>query len=526
MRTGFLLSILVWACLLGTVAARSPSSATAGPILSEAMADPAAVGDAQGEFLELGNPGADTLRLDSLRIDADAQSLVLTPFVLEPGGLFLLCRDSLPSANGGMACNRRWGTLSLANGRGAAIVLSWTGGRRECVLPLPRPGTSWENTWEEAGEFLRFLPSAGAWALGDSATPGSRNSRSARRPESDLGIVDVTWIPLAGSDGEGTLQGRLESRGTGDPPASKLTLALDADWDGEAETPLDSAEVAVSGSGDAVFRFPVGAGVRGIVQARVGRDEEPGNDSFLLPVEPGRPLAITEWLPSPSPGEAEWAEIRNRTADSGGIGRRLDLTRAEFNGAPLGSKAGGLEPGEFLVVTASLERFRARYGAIKARVLQPAGWNALRNAGDTLTLTLAGFTVDSMVYDSKGLSPGREASGSFGAAWEGSLPGTPGYAGEPVREDSWTLSGKVAGPGYPLDVVVRTSLGRAYRLRVFDLEGNRVRDLGGGGPGRRLHVWDGRGEGGAVLKPGPYILCLSRDGSRPRRAAVIVMGEG
>src|SRR4051812_10587617 len=50
-----------------------PGLAHPGLILSEAMADPAAVPDAQGEFLEIGNPGSDTLRLDSLRIDAAAQ---------------------------------------------------------------------------------------------------------------------------------------------------------------------------------------------------------------------------------------------------------------------------------------------------------------------------------------------------------------------------------------------------------------------------------------------------------------------
>ena len=102
-------AIAIAITIVASAALASPAfkanASTAGPILSEAMADPTFTGDAQGEFLELGNPGADTLRLDSLRIDVDAQSLILTGWMLEPGGLFLICRDSLPGENGGMACS-------------------------------------------------------------------------------------------------------------------------------------------------------------------------------------------------------------------------------------------------------------------------------------------------------------------------------------------------------------------------------------------------------------------------------------
>lgn len=515
-----------------------PGFVPPGLILSEAMADPSAVPDAQGEFLEIGNPGADTLKLDSLRIDAanlgsaapgsgaqgaaaqgaGVQSLVLRGFRLAPGAAFLLCRDSLPSANGGMVCGARWAALSLANGRAAQVSLSGAGWRNEFVLPASHPGVSWENTWDARESFLAFETSIASWSGGDSATPGIRNSRSVLLPERDLGIVDVTWIPAAGpgegaaARGEGFLEARVARRGTGTAPASFLSLRLDADWDGDAETFIDSLPVAMPASGEAVLHCGAGSGVRGIVHARLTRDEDPGNDLFLLPVEPGRPLAITEWRPAPAIGEPEWIELRNRTADSGGIARRLDLSRARFNGLALGSKAGILEPGEFLVLTESLERFRARFGSIKARVLQPAGWRSLRNSGDTLVLSLAGLTVDSVVYGPITTAGIRQA-------------GTPGFAVDPAEAamaEGWSLSGRVAGPGRPLDVEVRAAAGGSYALRVFDLEGNKARDLGIGGAGRRLHSWDGRGEGGRTLAPGPYIVCLSRDGGRARRAVVIV----
>ncbi|HKP97037.1 MAG TPA: hypothetical protein VJ385_14900, partial [Fibrobacteria bacterium] len=88
-----------------------------------------------------------------------------------------------------------------------------------------------------------------------------------------------------------------------------------------------------------------------------------------------------------------------------------------------------------------------------------------------------------------------------------------------------TLSGRVAEPGRPLDVEVRMAAGGHYVLRVFDLEGNQVRELGRGGAGRNVHSWDGTGERGAVLGPGPYLLCLD-GGSGLRRRAAVILGDG
>jgi hypothetical protein len=164
------------------------------------------------------------------------------------------------------------------------------------------------------------------------------------------------------------------------------------------------------------------------------------------------------------------------------------------------------------VLTGSLDRFRARYGPIKARVLQPSGWRPLRNTGDTLILSLAGFTVDSVAYGP--VSPGEAGPG-----------GTPGFPGPAAETAGWSLSGRVAGPGGPLDVEVRVPPGGSYALRAFDLEGNRVRDLGKGGAGRHAHAWDGRGEGGRALAPGAYVLCLAfADGTVRKRAVLVADG--
>src|SRR5690606_1935310 len=171
-----------------------------GPILSEAMADPAAAADARGEFLELGNPWADSLRMDSLRIAVDGKSLNLRGVAIAPGGYFLVCRDSLAASGDGMECRAGWPGLSLPNSRAIAITLEWSGGSADFTLPASRKGVSWENTWEEGEGFRRFLPSVSPWGQGDMATPGFRNGRSGRRPSLDLAIADLAWIREGAED--------------------------------------------------------------------------------------------------------------------------------------------------------------------------------------------------------------------------------------------------------------------------------------------------------------------------------------
>lgn len=506
--------------LLIPCAFRAPASAS--PILSEIMSDPSAVADARGEFLELGNPGEDSLLLDSLRIAVDGQSLILRGVAMAPGGHFLICRDTLAASNGGMECQRGWPGLSLPNSREARIDLEWSGGSAGYALPAPLAGVSWENTWEEGEGYRRFLPSASPWGQGDMATPGFRNGRSSLRPSRDLAIAEMAWIRAGAGEAassedreypEGYLGLRVESRGSAIPEGFSLALRLDSDWDGEAETPLDSMATEMPSSGVAHLRFRMRPGFRGIVHARLGPDGDPANDTFLLPVETERILGFTEWRASPTGGEPEWVEIRNQTADSGGTGRRLELSSAVFNGRLLGAKAGGLEPGEFLILTQSHAAFRERFGAIKVRVMELPAWPALPNAGGALVLALCGFTVDSLVYDAK--------SAAAEARWSGA-GATPGFEAAMPAESGWKLSGKVAAPGRPLDVEVFARGPGGYSLGVFDLEGNRVKDLGGRGPGRHRHSWQGEGGRGGPVAPGPYVLCLSMDGGGPRWRAVIV----
>lgn len=491
---GFVLAALL-------LSAPAAGSQTPSLILSEILADPAALPDAEGEFLEWGHPGSETAFLEGLSLSVDGQSLELGAVSLAPGACLLICRDSAAYAAAGIACDRGWPSLSLANSRSLAAAASWSGGRFQVTVPAARPGVSWENTWKAEAGFAEFLPARGARG-GDSATPGARNSRSALPPSRDLALSELEIL-------SGRARVVVEDRGTEAPAPAMLSLRLDADWDGEAETPLDSVRVEGSAPLPAVFEFALRSDRAGRLVAGLGPDDDPGNNALSARVEPdGGPLGFVAAQAAPGDGEPEWIEIRNVSLSARGGGRRISLERCEVGGMEAGSGGAFLDPGQSLFLVSDTAAFRSRFGFPEAKVRRPSGWRALRNTGDTLVLALDGVPADTLSWGS--LRPG------------GSPPASDG-SGRPARAD-WSLSGRAAFPDAPLLAEVFAPEGDDYVLRAFDLEGNPVREIGRGGPGRRIHAWDGRGEGGRSLPRGPYVLCLTF-GRSPARKRAVAAGE-
>ncbi|MBW8886353.1 MAG: hypothetical protein JF616_01240 [Fibrobacteres bacterium] len=487
------------ALLAFTSLAPIAASETPALILSEILADPAAWLDAQGEFLELGHPGNDSTRLDGVTITVDGQSFLLGPLLLGPSDCFLICRDSTAYARAGIACARGWAGMTLVNGRPLDAAVSWAGGNFHVTAPASRPGTSWENTWDAAAGYTAFLPSLAGKAGGDSATPGSRNSRSTAPAGRDLALAG---IEAAGS----SVRVTVESRGSGPPPRSWVALRLDSDWDGIPEATLDSVSLDSAGEYPATLEFRIPAGTRGRVSASLSPDENPGDNVMAVACEPGGgPLAFGAFQAVGQGGAPEWVEIRNVTSVSGGTGRRIALSLATVDAMALETKAGVLDPGERIILTSDTAAFRARFGPIKANVVRPEPWRALRNTGDTLILRLAGIAVDTL-------------------SWGPIKPGAPEAGNDLPAGAGWNLSGRTAFPEAPLEVEVLAPAGADYVLRAFSLEGDIVREIGRGGAGRRVHAWDGRGAGGRALPRGAYVLCLTFGDGRTRKRA-IVAGE-
>lgn len=488
------------------------------------MADPAALPDDQGEFLELANAGGGALRADTVLLIVDGDTLALGGMEVGAGECVLLCRDSSSMSRAGARCLRGIKGLSLPNTRSIKVTVGPAGAGRDFEIPPAKAGVSWENTMEEGEDYRRFARSALTFLGADSATPGFRNSRSRRQAARDLGIAGAVLQKGAGRTG---MEVRVENRGR-ERAGAWMTVRADRDWDGKAETPVDSLAVPAGGG---TLRFDLDPDAQGVLEIALEADENPADNAYRVIRSDDPSLEISEACPAPEEGP-EWAEVRNATGEGGGYARILHLAEVEFRGRALGEGAGKLLPGEFLLLTEDAEALRARLGPLKVRILEAPGWRAMRNTGDTLRLALRGHPLDSLMYGSKDVSATgcleRSAVAGGGPGPGSALGGagpTPGYPSpRAIDRYSLKLSTRILDPGGTLVMEVQAPAGGSYSLKAYDLEGNCVRVIGTGGAGSQAHSWSGEGPGGAPLPSGPYILGFGLPGGAARRQVVILAG--
>ena len=164
-----------------------------GPVvINELMINPAAVGDASGEFVELYNSGPVPVDLQgwTLRDDgSDAYTLpVGAAVVVQPGGFLVIAAQADAALNGGFTADLAWSGFNLSNS-GDEIVLTdrsgveqdridytgspfTDGSGRSLERVSPRLPTSDPLSWAEARS---------SFGLGDRGTPGSVNTLQSRR---------------------------------------------------------------------------------------------------------------------------------------------------------------------------------------------------------------------------------------------------------------------------------------------------------------------------------------------------------
>jgi hypothetical protein len=198
--------------------------------------------------------------------------------------------------------------------------------------------------------------------------------------------------------------------------------------------------------------------------------------------------------------------------------------------------------------------------ASSVTVIRPTGWPALNNSApssrsyaDRVLLADSAGVVDHVTLgasDGKvpvGRSLERMAPVSVVAteparwaactALAGGTPGCPNSVATTVGGDALQATPNPFAPRGPaaasLHVRFRLGAGEGgYDLRIYDLWGQLVRDLGGDGlgPGPRHAVWDGRDDSGRPVPPGGYIVLLRRHDPggrvlRGERTLVALIGE-
>jgi beta-lactamase superfamily II metal-dependent hydrolase len=195
-------------------------------VINEIMADPAAVADARGEWIELHNLGRELVDLRGYRIASanDRPHVVARSVVLPPGGYVVLSREAVERLNGGVSAAYAYGaSISLGNGRDWIALQHPSGITLDSVAwQAAMPGASWgvrdparkhvgvgDDNWQLATT---------AYGLGDRGTPGRPNDGyvAQRRPPD----VATRGAAAAESAGGTTTEPRA------DPAPSELVVRL------------------------------------------------------------------------------------------------------------------------------------------------------------------------------------------------------------------------------------------------------------------------------------------------------------
>jgi hypothetical protein len=248
------------------------------------------------------------------------------------------------------------------------------------------------------------------------------------------------------------------------------------------------------------------------------------------------PLRLAEVMAAPAQG-GEWCELHN--TDS--LPRSLaGLSLRDEDGTWRALPDVVLAPGEAQLVAQDPEQLTRWIAALSDQGMGPrcavrepvacASWPSLNNSApssrsfaDRLYLgDQDGQVIDHVTIGAAdGVAPaGRTLERGGDERWReataraGATPGCPAPSLPLPAAGSLGLTPNpfdpAGDPGAVSLVFEVPSDGLGWELRVHDLWGQRVRDLGGDdlGPGRRELVWDGLDDAGAVVPEGGYVASL------------------
>lgn len=551
---------------LYALASGAAGGAAGAPVINEFLADPPG-SDGGKEFVEIHNPGP-ALSLDGVTLEFangsaepawEVRWSAPPGTTLAEGGLFLICDrnwtgQAVPDAEVALGLQNGPDAIRLARD-GTVLDLVGYGPLTDARLfegaPSPlQPGLALArrpdgmDSDDNAADFVAA-----------EATPGAPNFR-----DWDFQVVAAWGDPPCLDRGGRSLrlEIQLENRGI-------------LDWPG-GPVRLDFADQAVPAVLDALGS----GGIRNlffvIEAARPGRHPvglrlplPGGTDTLRVPVclfQVGLgDLVINEVQPAPDQGQGEYVELASRSTEALDLGA-FTLKDEDGDWQPL--PAGRLEPGGLVVVAqdssalagwilANDRTGEEGCGSVLAlsRLVSLAGWPSLNNSipesrtfADRVSLAdSGGVVIDALTYggtdpwdpgipDSGGslerLNLGRPLdSGSAtwvaGAAWGGGTPGCPNSI-SPVAATGPFLAVQplVLDPdrgASALSLVLEIPAGaEGFQLAVYDLEGRRVRNLGGdlAGPGPRTRHWKGENDRSRPVPPGGYIIlgtCLDGSGA-------------
>ena len=158
--------------------------ATITPItINEIMKDPAAVSDAEGEYVELYNPNNFSVDLNGWTLaDASTSHTLSQTLNISAYGYLLLCNNGNSSENGGLNCDYDYASVSLNNGDDSVIIKDSAGIEIDRIdytdagFPdISGRSMELEDTALDNSNGSNWRSSTVTYGDGDFGTPGSFN---------------------------------------------------------------------------------------------------------------------------------------------------------------------------------------------------------------------------------------------------------------------------------------------------------------------------------------------------------------
>ncbi len=227
-------------------------------LISEFMADPKAVSDANGEWIELYNPTVDPVNLHNWVIKdlGSDHHTINVDLIIQPGAYLVLGRDMDTATNGDAPVAYVYTGITLANNADALLLLAPDGTEIDRVawgnaagLEITAGASNERANLDQPAQWLTAaLPWAGS--AGDLGTPGSiyipaplvtptPSAANAWVPVSEASPLQIEEVAYQGDDGE-----FIALLNTGDAP-----LDLSGWLVGDA---------AIPGGGEGMYALPVG----------------------------------------------------------------------------------------------------------------------------------------------------------------------------------------------------------------------------------------------------------------------------
>jgi hypothetical protein len=524
-------------------------------VLNEVCYDPAGA-DAGGEYVEFHNPGPDTISLAGARLEFanGAEGAVWRAqwtggpgAVIAPGGNFLLADEgwlgaAVPDAVANLSLQNGPDAVRLVLPDGAVDLLGY-GSLTDASLFEGRPAPSavggkvlarrpdGHDTDDNAADFVVTDPSPGA----------------ANFPLFDLALVTVVAEPpsLLRPGEDVAVAVRLVNRGLETLAGASARIDVGTAWAVAPVPPLAAAA-------ETTFSVTLQPQEAGLLEAalEVTWPEAPVPwRQALGGLQVGPAWCCLNEVMAAPPGGGEWVEILNLDESPRSL---ATLALRDEDGAWHALPGVVLAPGACAVIAQDLAAFRAWWDAgvlagaplgcddglyPEARIAAPAGgWPNLndtppasRTFADRVYLATDDGTVLDHVTLSAAEAPGRRSWERVAPQWPGPLaagwrPATAPAGSTPTCGNSVAFTGAVGGgltaspnpfargeAGGATHLQFRVESGATgWQLRVFDLWGRLVRDLGGDdlGEGPRNVLWDGCDDEGRPAAPGGYVVSL------------------